>query len=132
MPTELPEVSLGIDVGGTNIKWVSLDRTTARLGSGTVATPTADEASVVDVLEQIVTAVRQRFEVCSLGIAVPGHVDRLTQQTMIIPNVAGHWDGFPLGDEVQSRTGLPPELLNDARAFAMAELTIGSAMGLSG
>jgi glucokinase len=126
MPTEPSEISLGIDVGGTNIKWVALDGSTARLGSGTLATPTADESSVVDVLEQIVTAVGERFDVCSLGIAVPGHVDRLTQQTRILPNVAGRWDGFPLGDHVRARTGLRPEILNDARAFAMAELTMGS------
>jgi glucokinase len=126
LPTDAPRVSLGIDVGGTNIKWVTLDGSAARLGSGTVATPTADEARVVDALEQIVATARERFDVHSIGIAVPGHVDRLTQQTLLIPNVAGHWNGFALGDEMRARTGLRPEILNDARAFALAELTVGS------
>jgi glucokinase len=127
MPTEPQPVALGIDVGGTHVKWVALDGSSASLGAGTVATPTVGEASVVGVLDQIVSAARERFGVGSLGIAVPGHVDRLTQQTRIIPNVAGDWAGFPLGDEVRSRTGMDAEILNDARAFALAELTIGSA-----
>jgi glucokinase len=129
MPTELPQACLGIDVGGTNIKWVALDASTAPLGSGTVATPTTDEASVVDVLERMVATAGERFDVRSYGIAVPGHVDRSTQQTLIIPNVAGRWTGFPLGDELRRRTGLRPEILNDARAFAVAERAVGSARG---
>jgi glucokinase len=127
MPAELPQVSLGIDVGGTNIKWVALNASNARLGSGSVATPTTDEASVVDVLEQIVAAAGERFDVRSYGIAVPGHVDRSTRQTLLIPNIAGRWTGFPLGEELRRRTGLRPEILNDARAFAMAERAVGSA-----
>jgi glucokinase len=129
MPTERQHVALGIDVGGTNIKWVALDGSTAQLGSGTVATPTAGEASVVDALVHIVSAAHEQFDVSSLGVAVPGHVDRLTQQTRILPNVAGDWAGFPFGDEVGSRIGLRAEILNDARAFALAELTIGRARG---
>jgi len=126
VPTDAPPAALGIDVGGTNIKWVTLDGAATRLGSGTVATPTTDESGVVDTLERIVATARERFDVCSIGIAVPGHVDRLTQQTLLIPNVAGHWDGFALGDEMRTRTGLRPEILNDARAFALAELTVGA------
>jgi glucokinase len=125
MPTERPQVALGIDVGGTYVKWVALDGSAGRLGHGTVPTPTAGEASVVDVLMHLVTAAHEQFDVGSLGIAVPGHVDRLTQQTRIIPNVVGDWAGFPLGDEARSRTGLRVEILNDARAFALAELTVG-------
>lgn len=127
MPAEPPQACLGVDVGGTNIKWVALDASTARLGSGTVATPTTDEASVVDVLERIVATAGERFGVRSFGVAVPGHVDRSTQQTLIVPNVAGRWTGFPLGAELRRRTGLRPEILNDARAFAVAERAVGSA-----
>jgi glucokinase len=104
-----------------------LNASTVRLGSGTVPTPTTDEASVVDALVRTVAAVGERYDVHSFGIAVPGHVDRSTQQTLIVPNVAGRWSGFPLGAELRRRTGLRPEILNDARAFAMAERAVGSA-----
>lgn len=125
--TDPPPAALGIDVGGTNIKWVALDRSATPLGSGTVPTPTTDELQVVVALEEIVAAARNRFDVRSIGIAVPGHVDRQTQQTLLIPNVAGEWSGFALGAELVARTGLRPEILNDARAFALAELTVGAA-----
>lgn len=131
MPTDRPPVALGVDIGATFIKWVVLDGSTARLGSGMVATPTGGQAQVLDVLEHIGSTVNERHSLRSVGIAVPGHVDRLTQQTLLIPNLAGDWHGFPLGDEVRARFGLHPEILNDARAFALAEFSIGSAREFS-
>lgn len=131
MPTERQEVALGVDVGATFIKWVALDGSAERLDSGMVATPTVGEAKVIDALVHIVSTANERFDICSLGIAVPGHVDRSTQQTVFIPNIAGNWHGFPFGDEVRARIGLRTEILNDARAFAMAEFSIGSVRDFS-
>jgi glucokinase len=131
MLTERQKVALGVDIGATFIKWVTLDGSNAQLGSGMVATPTAGEARVIDVLGHIMSTANEGFDICSVGIAVPGHVDRLTQQTLIIPNIAGKWDGFPFGNEVRARIGLRPEILNDARAFALAEFSIGSVRDFS-
>lgn len=124
--------TLGIDVGGTNIKWVVLDGSADVAGSGSFATPRVDETAVADALVDLVAAVRrERGDVTRIGLAIPGHLDRAAQATTVVPNLAGEWNGFPLGDAISARTGIRPAIMNDARAFATAELAFGSARGLA-
>ncbi|MER6948165.1 ROK family protein [Nonomuraea sp. NPDC000554] len=115
---------LGIDVGGTTVKWVLLEDQKV-VGSGTVPTPSGPEAVVALVAELLPAGVE------SIGIGLPGHVDRASGVALFVPNPPGDWDGFPIGPALSARTGLPVAVINDARAFALAELRMGAAKGLS-
>lgn len=140
---------LGIDVGGTTVKWVLLDDQSASgpsvagsggdgpratgsggtgalvVGSGAFPTPWGPEAVVALVAELV------PYGVESIGIGLPGHVDRAAGVALFVPNPPGDWDGFPVGPALTARTGLPVVVVNDARAFALAELRMGAARGLS-
>ncbi|MER6003667.1 ROK family protein [Nonomuraea angiospora] len=115
--------ALGIDVGGTYIKWVTLEGD-AVSGSGTVPTPPGPD-------ETVKLAASLAPHAGSIGIGLPGHVDRDTGTALFVPNPPGDWDGYPVGARLRELTGVPVSVVNDARAFARAELALGAARGLA-
>ena len=125
---------LGLDLGGTNLKWVVLERDGSSqhvLATGTVPTDTSrGERSVV---EQMIEIARDRSRdtegIDSVGIGVPGVYDPVAGMTRFMPNVPGNWSGVPVTAEVSAAVGLPARLINDARAFTLAEHGLGAGRG---
>jgi glucokinase len=113
---------LGVDIGGTFIKWVVLTEGAVTL-SGHLSTPPEGPEAVTAAVARI--AGQQIVD--SLGVAVPGQLGRDLQSTEIIPNLAGRWRSYPLATALRETTALPATLINDARAFATAELSVGAA-----
>ena len=62
----------------------------------------------------------------SLGVAVPGLYIPETGVVTFLTNVPGDWSATPVGEPVAAATGLPTALINDARAFGLAELRFGA------
>ncbi|CAM5249121.1 Glucokinase OS=Streptomyces alboniger OX=132473 GN=CP975_29430 PE=4 SV=1 [Streptomyces alboniger] len=116
--------ALGVDIGGTNIKWVHRVGA-AVVARGTLPTPTAGPAQVAATIAEIAGA----RTVEAIGVALPGHLSTDLRSTTTIPNLDGDWQCFPLADTIGRATAQPVLLMNDARAFASAELTLGSARG---
>jgi len=120
----LPEAGgvVGADIGGTKIKWVHLVRGQVA-AAGSLPTPAEGPKAVAAAIARIA---RDR---CArrLGVAVPGHLTPDMKRTTVIPNTAGNWDRFPLADTLHGLAGIPAVLINDARAFALAESTLGAA-----
>lgn len=119
---------LGVDVGGTNIKWAILDGDSLA-ESGATPTPQDGERAVV---ARVAALIGERAGgTQGVGITVPGHVDDTTGRTGIVPNLPGRWRDFPLRDALARDTGRRVALLNDARAYALAELHLGAAAALA-
>ncbi|MEU6712162.1 ROK family protein [Nonomuraea sp. NPDC046802] len=114
---------LGIDVGGTYTKWVVVEGD-AVADSGTVPTPPGPEETV-----RLVASLAE--DTGSIGIGLPGHVDRESGTALFVPNPPGDWDGYPVGARLRALAGMPVAVVNDARAFALAELELGAARGLA-
>ncbi len=66
-----------------------------------------------------------------MGIGVPGLYDPATGETRFLVNLPGPWAGHPVAGPVTAATGLPTFLVNDARAFGLAELRLGAGRGAS-
>jgi glucokinase len=49
----------------------------------------------------------------------------------MLPNLAGDWSGVPLGAHIAGALQRPAHLINDARAFGLAELRLGAGRGAS-
>jgi glucokinase len=125
---------LGIDLGATNIKWVIaeagptgwsvVDRgqepTHGREG------PDAVVARLVAIGRQ---AVADRSSVASVGVGVPGRYDPVEGTIRFLVNIPGAWDGRPVGGPIGEALDRPVALLNDARAFGLAELRLGAGRG---
>jgi glucokinase len=127
---------LGLDLGGTNIKWVVLERQEGdwqSLDRDQVATPAADGPdAVVSRLATVgAEAILRNPGVSTVGIGIPGLYDPVAGTTRFLVNVPGAWAGKPVASPVGAALGLPAFLINDARAFGLAELRIGAARGAS-
>jgi glucokinase len=126
---------LGIDLGGTNIKWALLDRhgdVWEDVGHGQRPTPHGGPEAVTDAL---ITAGREALGAwpgaATIGIGVPGLYYPERGATKFLVNIPGKWDGYPVAAEVGGALGLPAHLINDARAFGLAELRLGAGRGAS-
>ena len=69
--------------------------------------------------------------VTSVGIGIPGLYDPAAGTTRFLVNFPGGWPGVPVAGPVGTALGLPASLINDARAFGLAELSLGAARGAS-
>ncbi len=125
---------LGLDLGATNIKTAVVERDNAAwrtLDRGQV--PTHDDAGPEAVLEQLIEAGRKAMaehpDIASVGIGVPGLYYAERGATKFLVNMLGEWDGVPVGPRVGAALGLPTHLVNDARAFGLAELRLGAGRG---
>jgi glucokinase len=125
---------IGLDLGGTNIKWAVVERSGPdgwhTLDRGQVPTDTSrDEASVVPQLASLAAEIRDRVTdgpVLACGVAVPGLYIPETGVVVFLTNVPGDWSATPTGEPIAEATGLPTALINDARAFGLAELRFGA------
>jgi glucokinase len=127
---------LGLDLGGTNIKWVVLENGTEGwrvLDHGQVPTVAAEgpEAVVGRMASVGAEAVSRWPGVSSVGIGVPGLYDPATGATRFLVNLPGDWAGRPVASVVGDALGLPAHMINDARAFGLAELRLGAGRGVS-
>ena len=125
---------LGLDLGGTNIKVAtvtSIDGGYELESASSVATEAADgpEAVTKNLVEVANGALDQHGEIATLGLGVPGHFERSSGRVLLFPNLPGEWHGYPLRDRVAEATGLATWMVNDARAFTLAEGMLGAGKG---
>jgi len=140
MSQEVEARHLGLDLGATNLKWAVVahadgswtTRATGQVATRVVADPDAVPASVVAQLAEVAVAALAAWgPVRSVGIGVPGLYDPATGCTRFLVNVPGPWAGHPVAGPVGAAVGLPAFLVNDARAFGLAELRLGAGRGAS-
>jgi len=119
-------VRIGIDLGGTKIEGIVMDRGGAIVARKRVATPRGYEASV-DALASLVGGLdAEAGAPCSVGIGIPGAVT----PAGLIKNANSTWlNGEPLAADLERRLGRPVRLMNDANCFAISEAADGAAAG---
>jgi glucokinase len=125
---------LGLDLGGTNIKWVVVEHDGGAwrtLDRDQVATPAADgpDAVVARLASVGAEAIEQCPGVSSVGVGVPGLYDPVTGCTRFLVNIPGDWAGRSVAAPIEAALGCPVSLINDARAFGLAELRLGAGRG---
>jgi glucokinase len=140
MSGELATRHLGLDLGATNLKWAIVEH-----ADGTWTTLAHDQAptripvehadipaSVVAQLAEVgAAAVAAWPGVTTVGIGVPGLYDPVGGTTRFFVNIPGEWAGRPVAGPVGVALGLPAFLINDARAFGLAEIRLGAGRGAS-
>ncbi len=145
---------LGLDLGGTNIKWVVIERTGeapghepipidreretggvawTQLDRDQVPTPTKDgpDAVVARLASVGAEAIARCPGVATVGIGIPGLYDPADGSVRFLVNFPGLWKGRPVAREVATALDRPVALINDARAFGLAEHRLGAGRGAS-
>ena len=129
-----PTIHLGIDLGVTNIKWAAVEQDGATwrvLGQGQVPTHSSEgpDAVVARIAETGRTLLDRWTAGTTLGIGVPGLYDPVAGATRFLVNMPGDWLDRPVTGPIAGILGIPVALINDARAFGLAELRLGAGRG---
>jgi glucokinase len=131
---------LGLDLGATNLKWAMLsfdgagwttearDQVPTNVGGDVAGIPARVVAQLANVAAAAIAA---HGPAETIGIGVPGLYDPQTGATRFLVNLPGPWAGHRVAGPVGEAIGLPAFLINDARAFGLAELRLGAGRGAS-
>lgn len=123
------DFSIGLDLGGTNLRAAAVTREGKLLESvsGKTAYSAGREAIVSDMVEAIAT-LRERCresKLVGIGVAVPGFI-LLKEGVIRNSNNLASLENFPMRDELSRRLATPIILENDANAAALGEKWIGA------
>jgi fructokinase len=122
-----PQIRIGIDLGGTKIEAVALERGGQEIVRRRVPTPAGYEASL-DAMAALVADVEQVAQASgTVGIGIPGTI---VPDTKLVKNANSVWlNGQPLGVDLEARLGRPVRIANDANCFVLSEAADGAAAG---
>jgi glucokinase len=129
----MKELTIGIDIGGTNTKYGVVDRDGNVIIHGSISTTEYEEFK--DYFKALVAAIREEMESVKveskfLGIGVgaangnyyKGTIERATNLK---------WKGIiPLADLLKEEFEMPAIITNDANAAAVGEMVYGAAKGM--
>ncbi len=119
---------IGIDLGGTKIEIVALDRGGEPLVRERVATPRSDYDATVIAIRDLVVGVESKLaQTGTVGIAIPGTISARTGFVKNANSTA--MIGHPLDKDLMAALGRPVRVANDANCFALSEATDGAAKG---
>ncbi|MEM9430885.1 MAG: ROK family protein [Pseudomonadota bacterium] len=120
---------IGFDYGGTKIAGIALDEDGQTRATGRVPTPRHDYAAGLDAIIGLAADLEAEAgrAATSIGIGVPGSVDRETGQIALGNSVWLH--GQDLRGDLAARLGRPVSIANDANCFALSEAVDGAGAG---
>jgi glucokinase len=125
-----PSYSIGVDLGGTNLRIAAYERGVEFLDIIRIPTRLSEgrELVVRDMCEAITSLMTKDFgnrRLAGIGIGSPGPLELPEGVLYNPPNLPG-WDGFNLRDAIESILRRSVVIENDANAAALAELRLGA------
>ena len=121
-------IRIGIDLGGTKIEGIALDKDGRELLRLRVATPVGDyQATLASVAALVHDIERQTGQRGTVGVGTPGAISRATGRIKNSNSVC--LIGKPLGEDIGAMLNRPVRLANDANCFALSEAVDGAAAG---
>jgi glucokinase len=130
----MKQVTIGVDIGGTNVKLGLVDRRGRILAKDSFETKYFSGkkkllAALIARLQKLKRrALRNHWRVEGIGIGAPGPIDVDKGFVYFFPNIPG-WKNTALKKIVQLRLGLATFVDNDANAMALAEYRFGAGRG---
>lgn len=127
--------AIGIDLGGTSVKYALVDNEGVFHFQGKL--PSKADESAEAVIGQLVKAVNevkdfaqtQCYTIEGIGIGTPGIVDGTNRIVLGgAENIQG-WENIRLADRIETETGLSTQLGNDANLMGLGETMYGAGKG---
>jgi glucokinase len=139
----MPSFSIGVDLGGTNLRIAAVSTAGQLLEKIAVASnlplgPDHVIAQMCDDIQHLCAKYRGSAKFLGVGVGVPGIVDVEAGVMRKAANLPG-WEDYPARAEIEERLrgcavfeNEPPVILeNDARAAGLGEQWIGAARGVA-
>lgn len=121
--------SIGVDIGGSNLKAVLLDENFKEVQVLDLATPRDNAEHFLIMLQALIdplikTARKEKGEIKGIGVGVPGLYDYKNNKIITLPNLS-ILNGLELATRLEEKYNLPVKIDNDANCFVLAESEIG-------
>jgi glucokinase len=126
----MTDFSIGVDLGGTNLRAAAIDRNGKVLDKIAASTnPDAGRDAVLDEIVGHIKTLRDKIagerRLAGVGIGVPGFIE-IEKGFIVGSNNLPEFEGFPVRDAIEKRLGTPVILENDANAAALGEKWMGA------
>jgi glucokinase len=130
----MPDFSIGVDLGGTNLRVAAVSSQGELLEKITLGTKLAlgrDQVitEMCDAIQLLSGKYKDTRKFLGAGIGVPGLIDLQTGMMRKAVNLPG-WENYPARAEIERRLGVRVVLENDARVAALGEQWLGAARGI--
>jgi fructokinase len=118
----------GIDLGGTKIELLALDREGREIWRERTATPQGDYGATLTAIQGLVSRAEHSLDLRgTVGIGTPGAVSRLTGRIKNSNSVC--LNDRPLREDLERCLERPVRMANDADCFALSEASDGAGSG---
>lgn len=116
---------IGVDLGGTKIEIIVLDRDGTTVARRRIPTPAGDYEATIDAIADLVAGVEAEFgKSATIGIGTPGAIDASTG--LLKNSNSTVLNGKPLHRDLEARLGRALRLANDANCLALSEAVDGA------
>jgi glucokinase len=127
----MPNFSIGVDLGGTNLRIAAVDeqgRLVEKVTLGTKVALGRDHVlnDMSNAIQQLAGRYQAKWSLAGIGIGVPGIIDMQSGMLRESPNLPG-WADYPVRAEIERRLGTRVILENDANVAALGEKWLGAA-----
>ncbi len=122
------KVRIGVDLGGTKIEFIALERDGRELHRHRVATPRHDYDGTVRAIKEGVEIIeRELHRSATVGVGIPGTISRITHA---VKNANSVWmNGRPFDRDLGEALHREVRCANDANCLAVSEATDGAGAG---
>ena len=124
----MASIRVGVDLGGTKIEFVALERDGSQLYRHRIATPRHDYEGTVHAIAGGVKEIERTLRrSATVGVGIPG---TLSSKTGLVKNANSTWlNGKPFDKDLSRALAREVRCANDANCLAVSEATDGAGAG---
>jgi glucokinase len=126
----MSDFSIGVDLGGTNLRIAAISTGGQLLEKVTLSTKASDPDHVIgemcDAILRLSSQYRSGGALLGAGVGIPGIIDMETGMVRKSANLPG-WSDYPVRNEIERRLGARVFLENDGNVAALGEKWLGAA-----
>ena len=122
------KLRIGIDLGGTKIEFIALERDGREVHKHRVATPRGDYEGTVRAIKEGVELIEKELgRSATVGVGIPGTISNVTHT---VKNANSTWmNGKPFDKDLSVALNREVRCANDANCLAVSEATDGAGAG---
>ncbi|HUA15825.1 MAG TPA: ROK family protein [Verrucomicrobiae bacterium] len=127
----MPDFSIGVDLGGTNLRIAAVTtdgRLLEKISIDTKACSGPDQvvSEMCNAIERLSSRYQSEGELLGIGTGIPGIIDLESGTVRTSANLPG-WSNYPVREKIEHRLGTSVFLENDAKVAALGEKWLGAA-----
>src|SRR5579862_4934040 len=131
----MPDFSIGVDLGGTNLRIAAVTsdgKLLEKITLGTKIIVGRDQViqEICEAIQHLSARYQASGKLLGAGIGVPGIIDMGTGMLRKSANLPG-WEEYPVRAKIEGRLKARVILENDANVAALGEQWLGAARGVA-